>query len=168
MSSFRASAAVMNAIACVLLARGSAEAQACSIKSSAPGPLSCSVTTSVRMTLRIPALVGVTVTSADDAARAPIVHADVKVETNRSYALQIASAPIGPSDPTGATAALYAPVVWSTAGGRALLSETPTQLDAYAEPTRDREPVRLAFARPTQRGVPALDPVRLILTIVAP
>jgi hypothetical protein len=170
MSSFRAIvAAVINATACVVLVSGSAGAQTCSINSSAPGPLSCSVTTSVRMALRIPALVGVTVTSADDAVwAAPVVHAGVKVKTNRSYALQIASAPIDPTDPTASTAKVQPSVVWSTAGSRALLSETPTQLDAYGEPTWDRDPVQVAFARPSQRGAKVLDPIRLILTIVAP
>jgi hypothetical protein len=170
MSSLRAIAVVINSTACVLLARGSAKAQSCSINSNAPGPLSCSVTSSVRMTLRIPSLVGVTVTSADHAARAAssVVHAGVKVTTNRSYALQIASVPIEATDSTGSTARVHPPVVWSTAEGQALLSETPAQLDAFAEPTRDREPVQVAFARASQNGDQTLDPVRLILTIVAP
>jgi hypothetical protein len=59
-------------------------------------------------------------------------------------------------------------VFWSTVGGQAPLSETPTQLDTFAEPTRDREPVQVAFARASQNGDQTLDPVRLILTIVAP
>lgn len=170
MSSLRSIAVVIGATACVLLARGSAEAQSCSINSNAPGPLSCSVTSSMRMTLRIPSLVGVTVTSADDPARAasPVVHAGVKVTTNRSYALQIASVPIETTVSTGSSARVKPPVFWSTGRGQAVLSETPTQLDAFAEPTRDREPVQVAFARASQNGARALDPVRLILTIVAP
>jgi hypothetical protein len=170
MSSFRAIAAAINAAACVLLACGSAEAQTCSINSRVPGPLSCSVTTSVRMTLRIPALVAVTVITADDAARSavPVVHAGVRVATNRSFALQVASAPIEPTDPTESTAKVQPPVVWSTARSEAPLSETPTQLDAYAEATRDRDPVQVAFARTSQNGAAVLDPIRLILTIVAP
>jgi hypothetical protein len=154
----------------MLLARGSAGAQTCSINSSVPGPVSCSVTTSVRMTLRIPALVGVTVITADDAAPAavPVVHAGVKVTANRSVALQVASAPIEPADPSESSAKVRPPVVWSTARSEALLSETPTELDAYSEATRDRDPVQVAFARPSHHGAPALDPIRLILTIVAP
>jgi hypothetical protein len=170
MPSLRAIAVIISATACVLLARGSAEAQSCSINSNAPGPLSCSVTSSMRMTLRIPSLVGVTVTSADDPARAasPVVHAGVKVTTNRSYALQIASVPIETADPTGSTAKVQPQVFWSTVGGQAPLSETPTQLDTFAEPTRDREPVQVAFARASQNGARPLEPIRLILTIVAP
>jgi hypothetical protein len=171
MPSFRATvAAVIYAAVCVLIARGSAQAQTCSISSSARGPLSCSVTTSVRMTLRMPALVGVTVTSPDDAVRprGAIVHADIRVKTNRSYALQIASAPVGPADQIARTSGAALPVVWSTPVIQAPLNETPTQLDAYGEPTEDRDPVHVVFARPPRSGIPALDPIRLVLTIVAP
>jgi hypothetical protein len=169
MSSFRAViAVVLNASACVLIGPASADAQTCSISSSARGPLECAVTTSVRMTLRVPALVGVTVaTTADAAARVPgaTIRAGVEVKANRSYALQIASAPADQMGSGGRATAEHTNVVWSTAGNRARLSDTPTQLEASAEPTTARDPLEVAFASQFRRST--VTP-RFVLTIVAP
>jgi hypothetical protein len=161
---------VVNATACILIARGSAEAQTCSINSTVPGPVSCSVTSNVRMTLRIPALVGVTVTSLDagDQGSSAVVHAGLTVKTNRAYALQIASAPIDPIDPPEAPPTGRSAAVWSTATDRGPLNDTPTQIDGFGEPTGTRPSVQVAFAREPKSGVSRLDPIRLRLTIVAP
>jgi len=61
----RAIIATVGTAACLVITSAKAYAQTCSISSTARGPLSCSVTTSVHMSVRIPALVGVTVTSSD-------------------------------------------------------------------------------------------------------
>jgi hypothetical protein len=162
-SSFRViAAAVVNATACVVLAHGDAAAQTCSISSTAPGPLSCSVTTTVHMSLRIPSMVGVTMTSpAASLQTSPVVRAGLAVKTNRSYSVQIASAHDAPAG--------SAPrVTWATAAERASLDEMPTQIDAYDGPSDDRTPIEVAFARESRHDVSPLDPIRLILTVVAP
>jgi hypothetical protein len=169
-SSFRViAAAVVNATACVVLAHGDAAAQTCSISSTAPGPLSCSVTTTMHMSLRIPSMVGVTMTSpAASSQTSPVVRAGLSVKTNRSYSVQIASAPDVPAGPPGSTAGSAPRVTWATAGERAPLDENPTQIDAYDGPSDDRTPIEVAFARESRRDVSPLDPIRLILTVVAP
>jgi hypothetical protein len=169
MSPFRAILAVVSATACTVIAFGTAGAQTCSISSTARGSLSCSVTTTVRIGLRIPALVGVTVTSPATGvqASASVVRMGLSVKANRSYALQIATAPIDPSSETAPFDA-GSPVTWSMDGSPAQLDETPAQVDAAGGPSEDRGPVEVAFARPPLSGVPSLDPIRLILTVVAP
>lgn len=166
MFSTRAIIATVIPAACLVITSAKAHAQSCSIASTARGPLSCSVTTNVHMSLRIPALVGVTVTSS--AALAPgsasVVRAGLAVKTNRSYTLQIASAPIDPSS----RASSSTPVTWATNEDLASLDEIPAQIDAAGGPSDDREPVQVAFARPTAAAVPSADPIRLVLTIVAP
>ena len=160
--------ATVSTAACLVITSARAHAQTCSISSTARGPLSCSVTTNVHMSLRIPSLVGVTVTSSDVLARASgsVVRAGLAVKTNRSYALQIAAAPLD-ARPTGSRPATRL-VTWATEQDLASLSETPAQIDAAGGPSDDREPVQVAFARPTASDVPSADPIRLILTIVAP
>ena len=172
-TSFRAiAAAVVHATACVLLTHGDAQAQSCSISSAARGSLSCSVTTTVHMNLRIPAMVGVSMTSpAPSSTMSPVVRANLRVKTNRSYSVQIASAPaITPSESSGAVTA-PAPlsrVMWATAGERASLDETPTQIDTNDGPSDDGSPIQVAFARELRRDVSPLEPIRLVLTVVAP
>jgi hypothetical protein len=169
MSAFRAIVAVVNATACIVIARGNARAQTCSISSTARGSLSCSVTTTVRMGLRVPSLVGVTVTSAAAGVQpsGSSIRAGLSVKTNRSYSLQIARAPLDSSD-QGAPSEAASDVTWSTGGNRASLDETPTQIDAAGGPSDDRAPVEVAFARPPRGAVALLEPIRLTLTIVAP
>lgn len=172
-TSFRAiAAAVVHATACVLLAHGNAAAQTCSISSTARGSLSCSVTTTVHMNLRVPAMVGVSMTSpAASSPMSPVVRANLNVKTNRSYSVQIASAPaITSSESSGAVTA-PAPlsrVMWATAGERASLDETPTQIDTNDGPSDDGSPIQVAFARESRRDVSPLEPIRLVLTVVAP
>ena len=85
----RAIIAAVSMAACLVITSAKADAQTCSIASTTRGPLSCSVTTNVHMSVRIPALVGVTVTSLDSLALASgsVVRAGLAVKTNRSYAL---------------------------------------------------------------------------------
>ena len=165
----RAIIATVGTAACLVITSAKAYAQTCSISSTARGPLSCSVTTSVHMSVRIPALVGVTVTSSDrsDSASGSVVRAGLEVKTNRSYALQIARAPIDQAIRASATPDAP-PVSWATDEHRASLNDTPAQIDAAGGPSDDREPVQVAFARPPAGDVPSADPIRLILTIVAP
>jgi len=89
----------------------------------------------------------------------PVVRAGITVKTNRSYSLQVAGA-------AGSASAEH--VTWSTVGDRAPLDETPTQIDTYEGPLADREPIQVAFTRDSRRDVSAPDPIRLILTVVAP
>jgi len=124
----------------------------------------------VRMSLRIPSLVGVAVTLADSdtqSARAA-VRAGFSVKTNRSYALQIARAPIDSVGPIAVTRSALPRVVWSTATNRAPLGDAPTQIDARGSPGDAEGPVQVAFASEPGRGVAALDAIRLTLTVVAP
>lgn len=169
-SSFRAIVvAVVNATACVVLTHRDVAAQTCSISSAAPGPLSCSVTTTVHMSLRIPAMVGVTMTSPVASPQmSPVVHAALSVKTNRSYSVQIASAPMIETDETVATASPGPRVTWATTAERASLGETPTEIDAYDGPSDERTPIQVVFARESRRDVSPLDPIRLVLTVVAP
>ena len=92
------------------------------------------------------------------------VRASLSVKTNRSYALQVASARVGGVD---AQARSTERVTMATAAGSATLDETPTQIDTYDGPADDRDPIQLDFARDSQRGVSASDPIRLVLTIIA-
>jgi len=165
----RAIIATVGTAACLVITSAKAYAQTCSISSTARGPLSCSVTTSVHMSVRIPALVGVTVTSSDrsDSASGSVVRAGLEVKTNRSYALQIARAPIDQAIRASATPDAP-PVSWATDENRASLNDTPAQIDAAGGPSDDREPVQVAFARKPAGDVPSADPIRLILTIIAP
>jgi hypothetical protein len=171
MSRIRAIVSVATASAFLVIAGATARAQTCSISSTARGSVSCSVTSTVQMGLRIPALVGVTVTPVSGAVRAPGsavgVRARLRVKTNRSYALQIASAP---AIPGGRTSALRSSpgVIWATKAHHASLDETPTQIDAAGGPSDDREPLQVAFVGPAQSDVSSDVPIRLILTIVAP
>jgi len=167
MSSSRAIiSTILIAAACVVLVAGDAAAQTCSISSAARGPVSCSVTTTIHMGMRVPAMVGVTLTSAAMVTR-PVnrtVRASLSVKTNRSYALQVASARV---DGVDAQAQSTERVTMATAAGSATLDETPTQIDTYDGPADDRDPIQLDFARGSQHGVSASDPIRLVLTIIA-
>jgi hypothetical protein len=165
----RAIIAAVSTAACLVITSAKADAQTCSIASTTRGPLSCSVTTNVHMSVRIPALVGVTVTSLDSLALASgsVVRAGLAVKTNRSYALQIARAPIDPVIRASASPDAP-PVSWATDEHRASLNDTPAQIDAAGGPSDDREPVQVAFARSPAGDVPSADPIRLILTIIAP
>ena len=167
MSSSRAIiSAILTAAACILIATGEAAAQTCSISSAARGPVSCSVTTTIHMGVRIPAMVGVTVASPAMVTRLvnPTVRASLSVKTNRSFALQIASARVdGPDEQDESIQR----VTMGTTAGSATLDETPTQIDAYDGPADDRAPIQLDFARGSQHGVSASDPIRLVLTIIA-
>jgi len=165
----RAIIATVSTAACLVITSAKAYAQTCSIISTVPGPLSCSVTTNVHLNVRIPALVGVTVTSSDRSASlsGSVVRAGLAVKTNRSYALQIARAPIDQAIRASATPDAP-PVSWATDEDRASLNDTPAQIDAAGGPSDDREPVQVAFARSPAGDVPSADPIRLILTIVAP
>ena len=167
MSSSRAIiSTILIAAACVVLVAGDAAAQTCSISSVAPGPVSCSVTTTIHMGMRVPAMVGVTLTSAAMVTR-PVnrtVRASLSVKTNRGYALQVASARV---DGVDAQAQSTERVTMATAAGSATLDETPTQIDTYDGPADDRAPIQLDFARGSQHGVSASDPIRLVLTIIA-
>ena len=165
----RAIIATVSTAACLVITSAKAYAQTCSISSTVRGPLSCSVTTNVHLSVRIPALVGVTVTSSDRSASlsGSVVRAGLAVKTNRSYALQIARAPIDQVIRASATPDVP-PVSWATDEDRASLNDTPAQIDAAGGPSDDREPVQVAFARSPAGDVPSADPIRLILTIVAP
>ena len=168
MSSSRAIAVAVITAACTVVARGSAGAQACSISSTAPGPLSCSVWTTVRMTVRIPAMVGVTVTSSQSTVAGAGVRAGLSVKTNRSYALQISRAPMDSANALPPVSSAAPKVEWATAGHRTELDDTPTQIDARMGPADGRAPVDVAFASPQTLGAAQLDPIRLLLTVVAP
>jgi hypothetical protein len=168
MSSSRAIiSAIVTATACVALVTGDAAAQTCSIGSAAHGPLSCVVTTTIHMSMRVPAMVGVTVTSPTMATELvnPAVRAGLRVKTNRSYALQVASARIDGADERIRSTQR---VTMATAAGRGSLDETPTQIDTYGGPADDRDPIQLEFIRDSEYGVSAFDPIRLVLTIIAP
>jgi hypothetical protein len=167
MSSSRAIiSAIVTATACVALVTGDAAAQTCSIGSAAHGPLSCVVTTTIHMSMRVPAMVGVTVTSPTMATELvnPAVRAGLRVKTNRSYALQVAGARV---DGVDGQARSTQRVTMATAAGSATLDETPMQIDTYDGPADDRAPIQLDFARDSQHGVSASDPIRLVVTIVA-
>ena len=171
MSRIRAIVSVATASAFLVIASGNARAQTCSISSMARGSVSCSVTSTVQMGLRIPALVGVTLTPATGVVRAPGsavgVRARLRVKTNRSYALQIASAPAIPGGRASASGSSSG-IIWATKASHASLDETPTQIDAAGGPSDDRESVQVAFVGLALGDVPSDDPIRLILTIVAP
>jgi hypothetical protein len=167
MSSPRAiTSSILAAAACVVLVTGDAAAQTCSISSAARGPVSCSVTTTIHTGMRIPAMIGVTVTSPDMVTRPanPVVRASLSVKANRSYALQVASARVDGGD---GRARSTQHVTMATAAGSATLDETPTQIDTCDGPADDRAPIQLDFARDSQRGVSASDPIRLVVTIIA-
>jgi hypothetical protein len=167
MSSSRAIiSTILTAAACVVLVTGDAAAQTCSISSVAPGPVSCSVTTTIHMGMRVPAMVGVTLTSPAMVTRLVnrTVRASLRVKTNRSYALQVASARV---DGVDGQARSPRRVTMATAGDSATLDETPMQIDTYDGPADDRAPIQLDFARDSQHGVSASDPIRLVVTIVA-
>ena len=169
MWSFRGIVGGVIAVGCLSLPQAAARAQSCSISSTARGPLACSVKTTIRMSVRVPALIGVTVSSRDVAGQAPaaVVRAGLHIKTNRSYALQIASA----DGPTGAIRPALAAaqrVTWSTGEGRASLDATPVQIDGGDGATDGRDTVEVTFVREPQRAGPAVEPVRFLLTIVAP
>jgi hypothetical protein len=170
MSSSRVVAAIITVSVCLILGHSDARAQSCSVASSARGPVSCSISTSMNISIRVPSLVGVTLTTPTLASETAngVIHAGVRVKTNRSYALQIARAPIDLTRPDVLSPSEPISVLWSAGAAAAPLGDTPMQLDGYAEPTADREPVEVSFARPGASAVPALEPIRLILTVVAP
>jgi hypothetical protein len=159
--SFRVvAAAAFTASTVALFAPSGASAQTCSISSTARGPLSCSVTTTVHMSMRVPEMVAVAMTAPSASLQMSlVVRAGLSVKTNRSYSLQIASAPGSASRER---------VTWTTGPDRGSLDETPAEIDASDRPSSDREPIQLAFARDSRRDVSAPDPIRLILTVVAP
>ena len=161
---------IASTVCLMIMGYSEAAAQSCSVASSARGPVSCSVMTSVTMSIRVPSLVGVTLTSPTVAPEAAdgVIHAGVRVKTNRSYALQIARAPMDPTELVVGTSAGPIGVIWSTAVAAAPLGDTPLQFDASAEGTADQAPVQVSFARPGDSSVPVLEPIRLILTVVAP
>jgi hypothetical protein len=168
MSSFRV-ICVAVAAACLGGAGASVGAQTCSISSTARGPLSCSVTTTMRMTVRIPSLVGVTMTTdAPAIAAGRSIRAGLSVRTNRSYALQISRAPMDSVDSFAVAASHQRPVTWSTSIASAELADQPTQIDALSAPATGQTPIRVAFARDAQSATAPVDPIRLLLTIVAP
>lgn len=166
--------AVVHTSACVLTIASRVDAQSCSISSTAPGPVSCAVTTTVMTTIRMPTLVSVSVTplprsqvSMHGAWAASIVQAAFEVSANRSYALQIATAPDSASlDPSSHAAALG----WSMGGRAAQLNETPIELATFGSQMGDHGPAVVALSRSAagQLDRADRDPIRLRLTIVAP
>jgi len=160
---------VMVIAGCIGTAAATAGAQTCSISSTARGPLSCSVTTTVRMTMHIPSMVGVTMTSDSPAlAAGATIRAGLNVRTNRSYALQISRAPMDSADSRWSDASHPSRVTWSTSLASAELAERPTQIDAFSEAAIGQDAIQLAFARDPNSDVAQLDPIRLLLTVVAP
>jgi hypothetical protein len=166
--------ACCSAAACLCLTGRDVYAQACTINSTAPGPVSCAVHTTVTMTVRVPTMVGVSVTPGVTSsgtrgqakAAASVVEAGIGVKANRSYDLQIARAPIDSASITPVPPA----VTWSTATSSALLGDTPIRIDQYGSATSDRPPTRLALSRDPRHihGIATADPIGLLLTIVAP
>ena len=164
-------AVVLHASLCVLSVSGRVDAQTCSISSTTRGPLSCAVTTAIRTTIRMPALVSVSITplrtsvaSAGRAQRVSIVDAAFGVKANRSYSLQIANASEGPDSD------LVAPsmdLTRSIAGGAPELSEARVQQATFSGPMGDHAPFVLAFSSELLDQGTA-DPIRLVVTIVAP
>ena len=171
MSSLRGiSVAVVIAAACVATAAGGLGAQTCSISSTARGPLSCSVATTVRMNVRIPSMVGVTMRSTGGpvAAAGPAVLAGLSVKTNRSYAVQLSRAPMDSADSIASASSRQSGVIWSTPTARAPLGEMPTQIDGLSGSTSGPNAIQVAFARDSQPDGAPLNPIRLLLTVVAP
>lgn len=166
----RITIAVVIAAACIATQGGAIGAQACVINSTAKGPLSCSVTTTVRMNVRIPSMVGVTMiaTGSPAIADGPVVHAGLSVKTNRSYAVQISRAPMDSTDSFASAASRPLRVTWATPAGHAQLGDTPAQIDGLSEPRAGHEAIPVAFALERQPDVSLLDPIRLLLTVVAP
>jgi hypothetical protein len=168
MSSLRVISLVV-AVVCLGGAGASVGAQTCSISSTARGPLSCSVTTTMRMTVRIPSMVGVTMTTdAPAVAVGRTIRAGLSVRTNRSYALQISRAPMDSVDSFAVAGSYQRPITWSTPVASAELADRPTQIDALGAPATGQTPIHVAFARDAQSDVAPVDPIRLLLTIVAP
>ena len=142
---------VLHASLCVLSANSRVDAQTCSISSTTPGPLSCAVTTAITTTIRMPALVSVSVTplrtsvaSAGGARGVSIVDAAFEVSANRSYSLQIANASEGPdSDLVGPSMGLSG----SIAVDAPELGKTPVRQATLSGPMGDHAPFVLAFSR---------------------
>jgi len=154
---------------CIGTAGAAAGAQSCSISSTARGPLSCSVTTTVRMTVHIPSMVGVTMTTnTPSIAAGTTIRAGLDVRANRSYALQISRAPMDSADLLGSEPSHPPRVTWSSPLASAELAERPTQIDAFSGSPVSQDGIELAFARDTRSGIAPLDPIRLLLTVVAP
>jgi hypothetical protein len=156
------------AAACLGGAGAGVGAQTCSISSTARGPLSCSVPTTLRMTVRIPSMVGVTMTTdAPAIAAGRTIRAGLSVRTNRSYALQISRAPMDSVDST-ASPSRRLRVSWSTAVASAELADRPTQIDALGRASAGEHAMHVTFGRDAQSDVAPLDPIRLLMTVVAP
>lgn len=164
-------AVVFYASLCVLSAVGRLDAQTCSISSTTRGPLSCALTTTMTATIHMPTLVSVNVTplrtsdaSPSGAQRISIVDAAVGVRANRSYSLQIANvSEVSDSDLSEPSAE-----VSRSMARRALeLRKAPVQQATFSGPMGDHAPFVLAFSRRPFDTVTG-DPIRLVLTIVAP
>ena len=113
-------------------------------------------------------MVGVTVTSSQSTVAGAGVRAGLSVKTNRSYALQISRAPMDSTNVVPTVSSAAPKVEWATAGHRMELDDTPTQVDARSRPAEDRAPVDVAFASAQRLGVGQLEPIRLLLTVIAP
>ena len=111
-------------------------------------------------------MVGVTMTTdAPAVAVGRTIRAGLSVRTNRSYALQISRAPV---DSFAVAGSYQRPITWSTPVASAELADRPTQIDALGAPATGQTPIHVAFARDAQSDVAPVDPIRLLLTIVAP
>ena len=163
-------AVVLHAGVFVLSMSGRVDAQTCSISSTTRGPLSCAVTTAITTTIHMPELVSVNVTPVRTSdgwaggARRAIVDAAFGVSANRSYSLQITNASEdSDSDFARQSNGLSA----SIANDAPELSKAPGQQATFSGPMGNHVPFVLAFSsRVLDTGT--ADPIRLLVTIVAP
>ena len=136
-----------------------AGAQMCTINSAAPGPLSCTVATTVTTTIHMPALVSVRATYAN--GRASAADLALGITANTAYALEIAasaeSGDVLDGQPSGITGRA------DSAAHRVVIM--PTRRSSPSESMGNHSRRLVALSLGARR---VADPRRVVLTIAAP